>query len=191
MHLSSNIFHLHGGLIHLKTNPKDKTECSRFARKVMYSNFEKNKIKFIIPKHYLSAPCIHVGVKSGAGSLCGGQRVKRSSILTYSLAQTFAPILKSFNSCDVTMSWFWVNWLSKWFWKVLRFAYCFTCTPRTFDSCSHTRNSQRLNGLSLTLLRHSTIALLRHSTLAPTQCVMLLSNVGGGVVKKSKFFFIV
>jgi hypothetical protein len=33
----------HGGLIHLKINPRDKIECSRFARKVMYSNIEKEK----------------------------------------------------------------------------------------------------------------------------------------------------
>jgi hypothetical protein len=31
----SSILHPHGGLIHLKTNPRDKIECSRFARKVM------------------------------------------------------------------------------------------------------------------------------------------------------------
>jgi hypothetical protein len=43
LHLSNNIFHSHGGLIHLKTNPRDKTKCSRFARKLMYSKFEKEK----------------------------------------------------------------------------------------------------------------------------------------------------
>jgi hypothetical protein len=42
LHLS-NIFHPHGGLIHLKTNPRDKIEYSRFVRKIMYSNFEKEK----------------------------------------------------------------------------------------------------------------------------------------------------
>jgi len=40
---TSSIFHPHGGLINLKTNPKENTKCSRFARKVMYSNFEKEK----------------------------------------------------------------------------------------------------------------------------------------------------
>jgi hypothetical protein len=40
---TSSIFHLHGGLINLKTNPRENTKCSRFARKVMYSNFEKEK----------------------------------------------------------------------------------------------------------------------------------------------------
>jgi hypothetical protein len=38
---TSSILHPHGGLIYLKTNPRDKIECSRFARKVMYNNFEK------------------------------------------------------------------------------------------------------------------------------------------------------
>jgi hypothetical protein len=38
-----NIFHPHGGLIHLKINPRDKIECSRFARKVIYNNFERKK----------------------------------------------------------------------------------------------------------------------------------------------------
>jgi hypothetical protein len=43
LHLSNNIFHLCGGLIHLKIDPMDKAEYSRFARKVMYNNFEKEK----------------------------------------------------------------------------------------------------------------------------------------------------
>jgi hypothetical protein len=43
LHLSNNIFHPHGGLIHLKTDPRNKIECSRFARKVMYSNFERKE----------------------------------------------------------------------------------------------------------------------------------------------------
>jgi hypothetical protein len=30
----------------------------------------------------------------------------------------FHPIFKTFNSCSVIISWFWVNWLGKWFWKV-------------------------------------------------------------------------
>jgi len=43
LHLFNNIFHPHGGLIHLKIDARDKTECSRFARKVMYNNFERKK----------------------------------------------------------------------------------------------------------------------------------------------------
>jgi len=43
LHLSNNILHPHGGLIHLKTNPRDKIECSRFAKKVIYSNVERIK----------------------------------------------------------------------------------------------------------------------------------------------------
>jgi hypothetical protein len=38
---TSSIFHPHGGLIHLKIDPRDKIECSKFARKVMYNNFER------------------------------------------------------------------------------------------------------------------------------------------------------
>jgi hypothetical protein len=43
LHLSNNTLHPHGGLIYLKIDPRDKTECSIFARKVMYSNFERKK----------------------------------------------------------------------------------------------------------------------------------------------------
>jgi hypothetical protein len=43
LHLFNNILHLHGGLMHLKIDPRNKIECLRFARKVMYSNFEKEK----------------------------------------------------------------------------------------------------------------------------------------------------
>jgi hypothetical protein len=43
LHLSKNIFHPDGGLIHLKIDPMDKTKYSRFARKVMYNNFDKRK----------------------------------------------------------------------------------------------------------------------------------------------------
>jgi len=43
LHLSNNIFHPHGGLIHLKIDPRNKIERSRFARKVMYSNFERKE----------------------------------------------------------------------------------------------------------------------------------------------------
>ncbi len=57
LHLSNNIFHPHGGLIQLKTNPRDKIECSRFARKVMYNNFEREKnsqLKNIASMHHPS-----------------------------------------------------------------------------------------------------------------------------------------
>jgi hypothetical protein len=40
LHLSNNTLHPRGGLIYLKIDPRDKTECSK---KVMYSNFEKEK----------------------------------------------------------------------------------------------------------------------------------------------------
>jgi hypothetical protein len=30
-----------GGLIYLKTGPRDKIECSSFAGKIMYNNLEK------------------------------------------------------------------------------------------------------------------------------------------------------
>jgi hypothetical protein len=43
LHLSNNIFNPHGELMHLKTNPRNKIECSRFAMKIMYSNFEREK----------------------------------------------------------------------------------------------------------------------------------------------------
>jgi hypothetical protein len=43
MYLSNNTLHPHAGLIYLKINPRDKIECSRFARKVMYNNFEREK----------------------------------------------------------------------------------------------------------------------------------------------------
>jgi hypothetical protein len=77
----------------------------------------------------------------------------------------------------VIMFWFWINWLGKWFWKVLGFA-CFTCNLGTFDSHSHSWDPWHLCRLSITPLKHS--------ILAPTQCIMLLRNVDGGVVKKNK-----
>jgi hypothetical protein len=40
---TSSIFHFHGGLIHLKINPRDNTKCSKFTRKIMNSNFEGEK----------------------------------------------------------------------------------------------------------------------------------------------------
>jgi hypothetical protein len=40
---SNNTFHPCGGLIYLKIDPRDKIEYSRFAKKVMYNNFEKEK----------------------------------------------------------------------------------------------------------------------------------------------------
>jgi len=43
LHLSNNTFHPCGGLICLKMDPRDKIEYSRFAKKVMYNNFEKEK----------------------------------------------------------------------------------------------------------------------------------------------------
>jgi hypothetical protein len=43
LHLFNNILHLHGGLIHLKIDPKDKIEFWRFAKKIMYNNFERKK----------------------------------------------------------------------------------------------------------------------------------------------------
>jgi hypothetical protein len=43
LHILKNTFHPHGGLIYLKTDPRDKIECSRFARKIMYNNFEREK----------------------------------------------------------------------------------------------------------------------------------------------------
>jgi len=43
LHLSNNTLHPLGGLIYLKIDPRDKIECSRFSKKVMYNNFEKKK----------------------------------------------------------------------------------------------------------------------------------------------------
>jgi hypothetical protein len=34
------------GVNHLKTNPRDKTKCSRFAKKVIYDNNEKRTHNF-------------------------------------------------------------------------------------------------------------------------------------------------
>ncbi len=49
----SNIFHPSSSwwMINLKIDPRDKTECSRFARKVMYNNFESKK-KITTMEHY-------------------------------------------------------------------------------------------------------------------------------------------
>ncbi len=71
LHLFNNILHPHGGLIHLKIDLRDKTECSRFGRKIMYSNFERRK-KLTTFEHSFNAPSIHIGAKSSHK----GQRVK-------------------------------------------------------------------------------------------------------------------
>ncbi len=133
-------------------------------------------------EHCLNAPSIHVGAKSGAKNLCRGQRVKRYLTLactleTFNSSTDFCPHFQ-----DLWLPWcdnvlFWVNWLGKWFWKVLGFVY-FTCNLGTFDFHSHSWDPWHLHILSPTLLRHSIPA--------PIQCIMLLSNVDGGVVKKNK-----
>jgi hypothetical protein len=73
LHLSNNILHPYGGLMHLKIDPRNKIECSRFTRKVMYSNFEREKNSQLL-EHHLNAPSIHIR----AGSPHKGQRVKDS-----------------------------------------------------------------------------------------------------------------
>jgi hypothetical protein len=57
LHFSNNIFHLPSSwwMIHLKIDPRDKTECSRFARKVMYNNFEGKK-KITMEHYFLNFP---------------------------------------------------------------------------------------------------------------------------------------
>lgn len=61
------------------------------------------------------------------------------------LAWTLAFTLRTFNSCGVTMSKFWINWLGKWFWKVLRVAYHFIHTLGTHDFRSHSRDFRLLH----------------------------------------------
>jgi len=63
LQLFNNILHPHGGLIHLKIDLRDKIECSRFAKKLLYSNFERRK-KLTTFDHSLNAPSIHIGAKS-------------------------------------------------------------------------------------------------------------------------------
>jgi hypothetical protein len=85
LHLSNNIFHLHGVLIHLKVDPRDKIKCSKFAKKVMYNNFEKKK-----NSQLLSIESCELRVHIGVESPHKGQRVKGSLLCpTFLIHQQF------------------------------------------------------------------------------------------------------
>ncbi len=70
LHRSNNTLHPPGGLIYLKTDPRNKIECSSFAKKVMYSNFEREK-----NSQLLSTASVHHPSMLGLGVYT---RVKRS-----------------------------------------------------------------------------------------------------------------
>ncbi len=140
----NNIIHPHGGLIHLKTNPRDKTKCSRFVRNVMYSNFERgnNSQLWSIASWTFQSSCKFPLALTRPFDFCANFRPHTHDLRPYvdshphlqnirfpcevSLTLwkpfgshvNFCPLLETFNSCDLIISWFGISSLGKWFWKV-------------------------------------------------------------------------
>ncbi len=84
MYLSNNTFHSHGGLIYLKIDLRDKTKCSRFARKAMSSNFEgENNSQF------WSVALVHHPSTLGSRVSIGSKGQRLSSLPTFLLHQMF------------------------------------------------------------------------------------------------------